>query len=80
METEIEEQRDKIIEQLELLNEQMSQQNTTRHFFFKGIIYGFGFFIGSAIFATIILGVLSPWFGKIEWVKDNFDRGASLVK
>lgn len=77
---EINEQRDKIIVQLELLNEKMTEQNSAKHFLVKGIIYGIGFFIGSAILATIALGILGPWFGKIGWVKDNYERGTSLVK
>lgn len=74
----IEEQRDKITEQLIKLNSQMSAQNSIRHTFARGIIYGIGFFVGSAIVATIVLGILSPWIGKIEWIRDNFERGASL--
>ncbi len=71
-------QRDKIIEQLELLNAKMAKQNSIKHIFTTGIIYGFGVFIGSAVLATIAFGVLSPWFGQIEWVKDNYERGASM--
>jgi len=74
----IEKQEDKIIEQLETLNEKMAEQNKVRRIFVTGIIHGVGFFIGSAIIATIAFGVLSPWFGKIEWVRDNFERGASI--
>ncbi len=75
---EIEEQRDTIIAQLEMLNAKMKQQGSVRHIFVTGVIYGVGFFIGSAIIATIAFGVLSPWIGKIDWVRDNFERGASL--
>jgi hypothetical protein len=74
----LEEQRDKIIEQLEKLNGAMSKQNSVRHIFMTGIIYGVGLFIGSAVIATIAFGVLSPWVGKIDWVKDNFERGTSV--
>lgn len=73
-----EEQKDKIIEQLELLNKKMTQQNSVRHNFMKGIIYGVGFFIGSVVIATILLGLLSPWLGKIDFVRDNFIKGTSL--
>ena len=75
---EMEDQRDKIIEQLELLNAKMAKQNSIKHIFMTGIIYGLGLFIGSAILATLALGILSPWFGEIDWVKDNYERGASL--
>ncbi len=75
---EIEEQRDRIIEQLEMLNEKMDKQNSIKHIFTTGIIYGLGLFIGSAIIATIAFGILSPWVGQIDWIRDNFERGASL--
>ena len=74
---EMEDQRDKIIEQLEKLNVAMSKQNSVRHIFMTGIIYGVGLFIGSAVIATIAFGVLSPWVGKIDWVKENYERGTS---
>lgn len=68
--------RDKITEQLEMLNTQMETQNSIRHIFMTGIIYGIGFFIGSAVLATIAFGVLSPWIGQIDWIKENYTRGA----
>lgn len=74
----IEEQRDKIIVQLELLNREMVLQNSVKHIFMRGIIYGVGFFVGSAIIATIVVGVLSPWFAQIDWIRSSFERGASL--
>ncbi len=73
-----EEEQNKIVEQLEMLNQKMEQQNSIGYIFSRGIIYGIGFFIGSAVIATIAFGVLSPWVGQIQWVKDNFERGASM--
>lgn len=73
-----EEEQNKIVEQLEMLNHKMEQQNSVGYIFSRGIIYGIGFFIGSAVIATIAFGVLSPWVGQIQWVKDNFERGASM--
>ena len=78
-EAEMEEQRDKIIDQLEMLNEKMEKQNSIKHIFFTGIIYGIGWFLGSVVIATIAFGVLSPWVSKIGWVHDNFQKG-SVVK
>lgn len=75
---ELGEQRDKIIEQLELLNAKMAKQNSFKHILMTGIIYGLGVFIGSAVLATIAFGLFSPWFGQIEWVKDSYERGAAL--
>ncbi len=76
----LENQRDKIIEQLEVLNIKIDLQNSIRHILKTGIIYGIGFFIGSAILATIALGVLGPLFGKIEWIRNNFEKGTSILR
>lgn len=76
---EIEEREEKIIEQLTLLNENISHQNSVKRMLFMGVITGIGFFIGSAILATIVLGLIGPWFGKIEWIHDNYMRGSELV-
>lgn len=76
--SEMSEQRDQIITQLEELNDKMRVQNSVRHTFLRGIIYGVGVFIGSAIVATIILGAISPWFGEIDWIRDVFQRGSEL--
>lgn len=73
-------QRDKIIEQLEALNVKLAKQISVKNILFTGVIYGIGFFIGSAIIATIVLGMLGPVFGKIEWVKTNYEVGASILK
>ncbi len=72
------ESRDLITEQLVELNKKMAYQNSMRLTFLKGIIYGVGFFIGSAIIATIVVGILSPWIGEVDWVRDSFERGASF--
>lgn len=77
---EIENQRDKIIEQLEALNVKLAKQISIKNILFTGVIYGIGFFIGSAIIATIVLGMLGPMFGKIEWVKTNYETGTSILK
>ncbi len=74
----IEAQRDKITEQLEMLNSKIGRQNSIKYIFTSGIIHGVGFFIGSAIVATILFGLLSPWIGQIGWIRDSFERGASL--
>ncbi len=76
----LENQRDKIIEQLEILNVKIDRQNSAKQILKMGIIYGIGFFIGSAILATIALGVLGPIFGKIEWVKSNFETGVEILR
>ena len=74
----LQEQRDTIITELETLNELMKRQMSFPRVFLVGIIQGLGFFIGSAIIATIALGVLGPWVGKIGWVHDMFEIGREL--
>ncbi len=76
----MENQSDKIVEHLDLLNRQIARQNSLGRMFVVGIFYGIGFFVGSAIIATIALGVLGPWFAKISWVRSAFDAGAVLVR
>lgn len=71
----LEEQRDKIIEELEKLNDKVERQLSFGRMFYVGIIYGIGFFIGSAILATVALGILAPVFGEIDLVRDIFTRG-----
>ncbi len=77
---ELEDQRDKIIEQLEELNLKIERQASVKNILIAGVIYGIGFFIGSAILATIVLGVLGPIAGKIGWVKANYETGVSILK
>lgn len=78
--TSLEEQRDRIIEELEELNKKMAIQNSVRHVFLRGLIYGVGVLIGSAVVATLILGVVSPWIAQIDWVQDNFTRGVEILR
>ena len=68
----------KILEQLEVLNERTAKHNSLKSTLVVGMVYGIGFFIGSAILATIALGIFGPWFAEIDWVKENFERGSSL--
>ncbi len=72
-------QQDEIISQLKSLNTELHKQNTIKYIFTRGIIYGVGFFIGSAILATIALGVFGPIIGQIPWIHDNFVRGSSIA-
>ncbi len=67
-----------ILEQLKLLNIKLAKQNSLGFIFRTGIVYGVGFFIGSAILATIALGVFAPWFGQIDWIAENYQKGESL--
>ena len=76
----MENQRDEIIHQLKALNAATAKQNSYVHIFVVGICYGIGFVVGSAILATIALGVLGPLFAQIPWVHDTFQRGTDLIR
>ncbi|HBB43807.1 MAG: hypothetical protein UW27_C0002G0055 [Parcubacteria group bacterium GW2011_GWA1_44_13] len=77
---ELDNQRDEIIEQLKALNVKLAKQLEIKRIFLTGIIYGIGFFLGSAIIATIALGVFGPTVAKIPWVQENFERGTSILR
>lgn len=68
----------KVIEHLDMLNKQVARQNSLSHMFIAGIVYGVGFFVGSAILATIALGILAPFLAEIGWISESFSRGISL--
>jgi len=76
---ELPDQRDKIIGHLELLNKQVARQNSLWRMLLVGVIYGIGFFIGSAIIATIALGILGPWFAQFAWIRTAFETGYGLL-
>lgn len=67
-----------MIDELKALNASVRRQNAVWHIFMTGVIYGLGFFIGSAILATIVFGLLAPEIGKIEWVRETFERGNAV--
>ena len=69
-----------IIGNLEKINRQLARQNSLSHMFMAGIIYGLGFFVGSAIIATIAFGILGPWFGQFQLIRDAFETGVSLLR
>lgn len=74
----IDTERKTIIEQLEILNKQVRRQSSIKQMFVGGLVYGVGFFVGSAILATIAFGIVAPFFGKISWIHDSFITGSSL--
>jgi len=76
----MEDREQKIIEHLETLNRQIARQNSFPRMFVVGIVYGVGFFVGSAIIATIALGIFGPWFARISWIHDFFVAGSSLSR
>ncbi len=71
---------DRVIELLEGVNNQLARQNSVKRVFYVGVVYGVGFFVGSAIIATIALGILGPYVGKISWVRNAFETGSMLKR
>ncbi len=69
----------RIIEQLQSLNAQAVKRDSLLRMLWVGVVYGIGFFIGSAIIATIAFGILGPWVGQIPWVRNAFEVGYSLT-
>ena len=65
---------------LERLSRQIEKQNSFWHMFIAGVIYGVGFFVGSAIIATIAFGLFGPWFGQFAWIRSAFETGVSLLR
>lgn len=74
------EEKEAVIDQIGELNENVKRQMSARHILKTGIIYGIGFVIGSAIIATIVIGLLSPFFESIPWVRNTFEKGSSFVR
>mgnify|MGYP003395448547 CR=1 FL=1 len=68
-----------IIAQLEKANAHLAQQNSLRRVFAVGIIHGIGFFIGSAIIATIALGIFGPLLSNVPWVRQPYEAGTKLT-
>lgn len=73
-------QRDKVIDQLEQLNAKLEKQSRATYQLREGILKGIGFFIGSAIIATILLGILGPIFGNITWVRDTYETREEILR
>jgi threonine/homoserine/homoserine lactone efflux protein len=76
----VETERETIVNQLQMLNRQVARQNSLGRRFLSGVVYGIGFFVGSAIIATIALGVLGQFFVQVPWVHTTFEAGATLLK
>lgn len=68
-----------ILAELKEMNRALERQNSLLHMLAVGIIYGIGFFIGSAILATIIFGILGPLFAGVPWVRSAYEQGNSLI-
>ena len=71
---ELVEQRDHIIENLEELNRQIRTQNSIKQTFYKGIIYGIGFVIGSTLLAAAALSLFAQFFEDTPIFGDLIER------
>jgi len=71
---------ERIIERLDTLAKEVARQQSFGRMFVVGIIYGVGFFLGSAIIAVIALGIFGPWFADIPWIRDSFRSGVELLR
>lgn len=69
-----------LITHLEAIRAELAEEHSLPRLFARGVVYGVGFFLGSAIIATILLGILGPWVAQIGWIRDAFITGASLAK
>lgn len=68
-----------LLAELQTLNGNISRQLSVRRIFFTGIVYGIGFFLGSAVLAVIALGIFGPMIGSIPWVEETFHRGTVIL-
>ncbi|RJR13351.1 hypothetical protein C4585_02220 [Candidatus Parcubacteria bacterium] len=58
-----EEQRDRIIQKLEMLNENVERQMSVWYTFRNSVIYGVGFIVGSTIFTALVVSFGLTLFG-----------------
>lgn len=69
-----------LLAQLEAIQRELRHDHALLRLFARGVVYGIGFFLGSVIIATILLGIFGPWVAEIGWIRNAFVTGASLVK
>jgi hypothetical protein len=69
----------KLVDEMAQLKEQVAEQNSLTRMFIRGIVYGIGFVIGSAVIATIIIGLLGPFLADVPWVRDTFRAGEDIL-
>ncbi len=61
----------RISSQLEALSAELSKRNSMRHTFLTGIVYGLGFFLGSAVIAAILFGIIGSVLRFVPGVGDT---------
>lgn len=72
-------EQEKLIEEMAELKEQVAEQNSLPKMFVRGIVYGIGFVVGSAIIATILVGIFGPLVADIPWVQEVFRAGRDIL-
>ncbi len=76
----MEHQQETLIAELKKLNTQILAERSLKRVFLKGIAYGVGFFVGSAILAVIAVGIFGPLIANISWVEESFERGNTILQ
>lgn len=69
-----------ILSELRTINARLEWQNSLLHMLWSGLVYGIGFVIGSAILATIIIGIFGPIVAHIPLVNSAFTQGKSFIQ
>lgn len=69
-----------VIVELRAINARLARRNSPAHMLWSGLVYGIGFFIGSAIVATILIGVFGPTLARIPFVSNAFNQGKALLQ
>ena len=69
-----------VLGELRAINARLARQNSLVHMLWSGLVYGIGFFIGSAIVATILIGIFGPLLARIPIVNSAFTAGKGIMQ
>jgi len=70
-------QEEKIVENLEELNENVIKQNSYKGYLVKGMFYGIGFVVGTTILGAIVLSILYKLFGNVPLIGEYLPNSLS---
>lgn len=70
---------EEVIEQLEKLNEETAKSHSLKRQFLVGVVYGVGFVVGSAIIASILIGLFTPLLSHVPIVQNFFNSGYRML-
>lgn len=68
-----------ILGELQKLNATIEYQYSFRRMFWSGVIYGVGFFLGSAVLAVVLLGIFGPYLAGVQWFQRAFQTGHEIL-